>query len=224
MSYWARVNFKSIHPNEVVPFLKKISTESKNRLEDIANETYSWCSLTDDIGIFEESQIPKYREVSSRIERWARTVFTFKYYYNESMKVLAVIGTPQALNNLFDSTVEFQSNTDQDYGRETWMGIDPFVRIFDKWQEATQEEILSANDYLDREVIDGDEEATNYWKRASAYQEIWEQFSGMIDDDNMVLYQCVFGYNYESAFNQFCVMVYQKKATAEKKTIRALRK
>ena len=205
MSYSCFISFKKMKEKDIIPFFrnyKKITTE---RLKDIAEENHCYPPY-----IRNSLEIPKtLQEVPDedvkKARSWARGVFQYKYFYDTKNKMLCVFGIPTCMRDQFDKTIHFQNSCDQDYEFDSWKGIEPFEKIFNKWRSYTDKYLKSVFkkkydspfDY-DYEGYTGEKlrEKLDYYRRTFAYDEIWEQYESELYCEENSIFISLYG-NYE---------------------------
>ena len=161
---------------------------------------------------FQGSDIPEnFSEINipqrTQIKIWFSNFLKFKFFYNEELELLGISGVPFCLRYLFDGTVHFQNSTDQDYDKELYENIQPFLDIFDHWIQKTDIEIrvaykeetgrdfdeMFSRDYPDYSMNqEKKEEILNYHRRALCYNEIWSHFSNNLFNDDDQIYFSLF--------------------------------
>lgn len=209
MSYSAQISFKEIEAEDIHEFFQAYKAEVLSHLDDIAKDNYIFCpyvkcSYENFMDACEDEAL-KYES-----ESWFFRLFSYRWFYLKEEKLLGVYGVSDCVNHLFDGTVYFQNSTDQDYEREWWQGITAFEKIYDKWLNASEEEIKSSPYYYDYCTDD-----ENYERRTLAYQEIWSKCSDSLDDDDSVVMLSLFDYwsslKYKTQFLKKCWELAQKE-------------
>lgn len=124
---------------------------------------------------------------------WFCRVFTHRFFYDDEFGLLGIYGVPTVSRKLFDKTVDFQNSCDQDYDFKDWEGIPEFENIYNKFMRLTVEELKAKIDYIDDDHIkENGEEELDYYRRSSAYEEIWERYEWSLWNDDDVVYFSLF--------------------------------
>lgn len=199
MSYSCEISFKEIDPKEVYDFLVTLKNKLIDNIENIAKDNYMYAP-------FVRYQHKPYTKLESYSDiecndSWVRQVFTYRYFYLEDCCLLGVYGLPNSVQNLFDDTIYFQNSTDQDYDLSTWKKINLFQRISEKWNNFTDDYIVSALE-LDEDQKDDIE----YFRRSGCYSEIWDTYISytLYNDDSVVYFSCLGCYDLDFV-NRFLV-------------------
>jgi hypothetical protein len=127
---------------------------------------------------------------------WAHNnVFKHRYFYDKELKLLGLYSVHRCMTDLFDGSVFFQNNCDQDYDRRDWSSIKEFEQIYDKYMNAPAKEIVEKfeNGHW---ALDEDElnDKLDYARKTLAYDEIWDRYKDTLNDENSVIYFSVFGH------------------------------
>ena len=194
MSYSAEINFKTVKEGELYGFLKQIKDACKAKFDEIAKDNFTYMpSISKDYLLKNDSEYAK-----DQLDRaWMRnSVFSYRFFYIPEHNLLGVFGVPDDVKDIFDLTCYFQNSCDQDYDFEEWKGIPIFEQIAEKWKNATDKATLAHCNERWREhetEIDYD-----YYRRAFAYEEIWEMCEHYLNSEDDVVYISMFGF-YEIA-------------------------
>lgn len=203
MSYSCFISFKKMEANEIIPFFRKYRKEATKNLQAIADENFSYMPYVrgGDTVKKQFSEISKSDKDTAKA--WARGyVFQYKYFYDESHKLLGVFGIPCCMRYLFEQTVCFQNSCDQDYEKSTWEGIEYFEKTYQKWFIQSPEDIVKRHnetrnyDFYKEYDVDNQkeiDEAIDYYRRTFAYEEIWDNYENYLFNDEEAIYFTVFG-------------------------------
>lgn len=191
MSYGCKISFKQIEAEEIYDFLVSVKQELLNNFNSIAEGNFAYCPS---IRRFHKSIDELSYEQLEICDSWIKTLFTFRYYYLKNSNILAVYGVPRSIESYFDKTIDFQNSCDQDYDRDCWEGVKLFESIYDKWMNISREDFISK--VSDTYSIDNNynEEDLEYYRKSSAYSEIWSKLENSLYDENSVIYFSLFGY------------------------------
>ena len=201
MSYSATISFKKLNMNNLFSFLTSFKKAIVENLDIIAEEDFIYCPLIRHYNDFKEednySALSKtYPALHEASKAWVDRLFRYRSFYNPIFDLIGIYGVPDCVKTLFDGTCYFQNSCDQDYERKDWDHIEVFENIFDKWQNVSDEVIISYlknnKGYTDNEILELGE--LDYYRRSAAYDEIWEQISNTLFDDSSVTYISIFGY------------------------------
>lgn len=203
MSYSCFISFKKMEANEIIPFFREYRKEVTKNLQAIADENFSYMPYVRDNQQVKRNfiEIPKADKDFAKV--WARGyVFQYRYFYDESHKLLGVFGIPCCMRYLFEQTVCFQNSCDQDYEKSTWEGIEYFEKTYQKWQIKSVDEIIKKFnedrgwDFCKEYDRDNESEfngGIEYYRRAFAYEEIWNNYETYLFNDEEAIYFTVFG-------------------------------
>ena len=212
MSYSAIISFKSLSSDEIIPFLRNYKRKLPSFFEQIADENFVYSPLYRKYTFCSAEEFQNFHEVRNDIKNWAMSsVFHHLYTYDAELGLLGVFGIPECMQFMFDKTVHFQNSCDQDYPREGWEGVKPFEDIFDRWQRSTKQEILNSpfNKYLESSDIENEKDL-EYYRRSSAYKEIWSHFEDTLFDDGDAIYISLYGYYDDYIIAPFLNLIYDK--------------
>lgn len=191
MSYTCEISFKEIRSENVYDFLVSLKPHIKNNLQAIAKDNYLYSPM---------AKFPIYKQESCL--DWAKTVFTYRYFYLKDYNLLGIYGIPKCVKYLFDSTIYFQNSTDFDYDFDTWKGVKLFKSIADKWKNCTVSYLLGfTDDYAESDFKDSN--YFEYAKRSCCYTEIWNLINKTLFDEDSVIYVSLFGYYDVGILNYF---------------------
>ena len=203
MSYSCFISFKKMEANEIIPFFREYRKEATKNLQAIADENFSFMPYVRDSDKVKKNfaEVPKSDKDFAKV--WARGyVFQYRYFYDESHKLLGVFGIPCCMRYLFEQTVCFQNSCDQDYEKSTWEGIEYFEKTYQKWQIKSVDEIIKKfnedrgwdfyKEY-DRDNETEFNDGIEYYRRAFAYEEIWDNYETYLFNDEEAIYFTVFG-------------------------------
>lgn len=190
MSYSCEISFKEINLEDVYNFLVTLKNKLIDNIENIAKDNYMYAP-------FVRYQHKPYTKLEnySDIEcnnSWVKQVFTYRYFYLKDCCLLGVYGLPNSVQNLFDDTIYFQNSTDQDYDLSTWKKIKLFQRISEKWNNFTDDYIVSA-----LELDDDQKDDIEYFRRSGCYDEIWSTYleETLFNDDSVICMSCFHFYD-----------------------------
>lgn len=201
MSYSALISFKSIDLENLFPFLTKFKKTIMENLDNIAEDEFIYSPFCKNYHFEEDDSYEKivYFDDNALLrmesEYWADRLFKYRWFYNNALGLLGIYGAPKCTQELFDGTIYFQNSCDQDYEREDWDNIEVFQKIYDKWQNVSNEVILGLlkeKGYTDDDFKE--DESLDYYRRSAAYDEIWELIGNTLFDDDSVTYLSLFGY------------------------------
>jgi hypothetical protein len=162
------------------------------------------------------------KEQKEEAKAWAHNLFKWKFFYNQELCLLGMMGLPNALHDLFDGTVYFQDSCDQDYDEKAWEGIRVFEVLYSKYMQFSDDHVkkiyeskrdetfdeMMKDDYPDAtpEIV---KEKLDYYRRTFCYDKIWSYFSQYLWDESKSVFMSVYG-NYEVreiySFIKFCHM------------------
>lgn len=207
MSYYVEISFKQIKSEDIIPFFKEFKEAYIKKIPDIAKEKCMFCPVVAENLHFPTSlgELRKDKFETLNCLNWANNCSRFKYFYDKEFDLLGIVGIPECLDEMFDTTIVFQNSSDQDYDRNMWSKIKAFEDIYNKWITKDVDEIKDSynleDDYFDfdkdyPEPIERGEKLM-YWRQTFAYREIWGRYEQEIFDDNAI-YFCLFG-AYESS-------------------------
>lgn len=206
MSYYAKISFKQIKPEDIIPFFKEFKEAYIKKIPEIAKENYPFCPAVEkNLFNFPDLLSEDKLELSECLN-WAKDCSRFKYFYDNEFKLLGIVGVPKCLKELFDTSIAFQNSCDQDYDRDIWSKIKALEDIYNKWITKDVDEIKDSynleDDYFDfdtdyPEPIERGE-MLMYWRQTFAYREIWGRYEREIFDDDNAIYFSLFG-TYESS-------------------------
>lgn len=206
MSYYAKISFKQIKPEDIIPFFKEFKEAYIKKIPEIAKENYPFCPAVEkNLFNFPDLLSEDKLELSECLN-WAKDCSRFKYFYDNEFKLLGIVGVPKCLKELFDTSIAFQNSCDQNYDRDIWSKIKAFEDIYNKWITKDVDEIKDSynleDDYFDfdtdyPEPIERGE-MLMYWRQTFAYREIWGRYEREIFDDDNAIYFSLFG-TYESS-------------------------
>lgn len=209
MSYYARIAFKAMPPDGIYPFFKKIKKAALESLTAIAKAEYPYCPMCRDGAITRETDFTAFKRENpvlvTKSEAWFQRLFTYRWFYDPEWQLLGVYGLPDAIGNseLFDAVIDFQNSTDQDYPREAWAGIAPFLEIFD----ACMAEPLAE---------DKGEPDEGYNRRTNAYDKIWTRIAPTLYDNDDAVHMSLFdgrtGITHQASFLHACFDAEAKSA------------
>lgn len=222
MSYNAEINFKTIKEGELYAFFKQLKDACKDKFEQIAEDDFIYMPSIRNSHLLKNATEWGTKELD---QSWVRnSVFSYRFFYIPEHNLLGVFGTPDAVHEIFDTTVYFQNSCDQDYDFDTWKGIPVFEEIAEKWKNATDEEIRKK--YDEKYGLDDEEDFDyDYQKKTFAYDEIWGMCEKYLYDEKEVVYISMFG-GYELfeilGFVELCRKAYdewKKGVRYEKQTL-----
>ena len=159
MSYFCTASFKKISNdiNELYDFFSQLKTYASNPAvaHDIIEDNQYYCPLVrmDLTNIY---KMDAYR--LPELEYWIIRLFTFKWRlvtYDDAT-FLCMLGVPTQLQSLFDGSVYFQNSTDQDYELDE-CPLDTFKQIYDRWQNASREQVMKFIECDDDDFEDEDD-------------------------------------------------------------------
>lgn len=236
MSYWCEINFKKMEEKDIIPFLRSLKKRLVFDFSEIAKDNYVYCPFVkkhlfdlpekySDLVIKEES------DVFNASYNWACNLFAFRYFYDTEYHLLGVFGVPNAVKDLFDASIEFQDSCDQDYEASHWHGVKEFEEIYGKWitkdvgeiKEIYNEKYNPFN--FDKEYPDPIDASKHlaYWRKSSAYEEIWKRYQGELYNDEDAIYFSCFSandltvlYKFLSRCFTYAKMVEEKYKSEEK--------
>lgn len=216
MSYNAQISFKSINDlKDIFPFLSRFKQVTIENLDKIAEDEFIFCPISRDYNFTLKSTYREFKykenEIIVRSEAWFDRLFKYRWFYNSTFNLLGIYGVPESVENIFDGTCYFQNSCDQDYERIEWGNIEVFEKIYDKWQNVSDEVIINymkEKGYTDDEIkSDLNYIDLNYYRRTAAYDEIWEPISNTLFDDDSITYLSIFGswdIKYKEVFLKDC--------------------
>ena len=185
MSYYCKISFKKINPEDVYDFFENLKSFAKDNLEGIANIEYKFMPYVVE-RLFVENIPNNFADVErheiERAKSWAVChIFSNYYFYDKKTSMLGVFGLCDVFDKLFDVCIQFQNSTDQDYPRSTYIGSDLFLEIYDDCMKISDDEIIEklGDDYENEEQIE-------YEKRSIAYKKIWSMFEDYFVRDNRI--------------------------------------
>lgn len=208
MSYFCEISFKKIDAANIPDFLSSVKREIIKLMDDIAGTEFIFMPANSLLKIPEDFTVStmrtQYPELAASCMAWVERVFKYRWFYDKEWKLLGVHGVPNCIKGMFDATVYFQNNTDQDYEREAWNGIEEFTAAYDKWQNASIDAVKKAleNSVSDNSVPGG------YERRSLCYREIWGRYSDSLYDDGGAIYLALFGawdMTYQDRFLSKCL-------------------
>lgn len=238
MSYSCYISFKAMQPTEMLSFFRRLKEHMTEHLDEVAKDNHSYCpyirrkeladvsgTMTreewDELSAAEKKDLfPRdLRNVDlddrSEAKDWAMShVFKYAVFYDESRGLLGMFSIPDVARELFDGSVYFQNSCDQNYPRADWEGIAAFEAIYDRWQQATPEQLhahwvaehnqnlkpgekpRTLYDEYAYELCDmTDNEAEKFWaerfdymRKSCAYDEIWSHYHDELYNDANRLY------------------------------------
>lgn len=199
MSYSATINFKTVKEGELYAFLKKIKDTCKENFDEIAEDSFIFMpSISISKKLTFKGASDRAKEEADR--DWMRnSIFSYRFFYIPEHNLLGVFGVPDAVTDIFDLTCYFQNSCDQDYDFKEWKGIPLFEAIAEKWENASDSEIIEhfrkdrGHDYDEEFASDID-----YYRRSFAYDEIWRMCETYLYHEEEVVYISMFG-GYEIA-------------------------
>lgn len=202
MSYSCSFSFKEIPQSKIMSFLSDFKKEFKSHLKDVADEIFIMCPKLQEYPEVPESfaQFSVKDKLDARY--WFSSVLKYKFFYNEELGLLGISGVPQCMEHLFDGTVYFQNHTDQDYQKELYGNIKPFLDIYFKWHNIARDAAVK-DEFAKRRSEDFDKEYAgldetgkcnmiNYYRRTFCYEDIWEHFSSNLWNDEDQIYFSIF--------------------------------
>lgn len=223
MSYYAKISFKYMNSQDIIPFLKKFKETYIKRIPEVAKENYVFCPVIRKNLNFPNSLSELHKDKFEILNclSWVKDCSRFKYFYDDKFALLGVVGVPDCLNDLFDASIAFQNSGDQDYEQDAWCGIKDFEDIYAKWIAKDDNKVIdwynAKHDFsFDKDYSEPIEKSEGliYWRKAFAYQEIWERYENEIFDDTNAIYFSLFG-AYESSelykILRFCLTEGNKK-------------
>lgn len=186
MSYSCEISFKTIEANKVYNFLLSVKRELLKNILDIAKDNYMYAPFVKYIRK-PYSKLTSYTEINCN-DSWVKQVFTYRYFYFPQFNLLGVYGVPKCVQSLFDATIYFQNSCDQDYEFETWTNIPLFKEIADRWQDCSDDYVISNTCAENNDNLD-------YYRRSSCYSEIWDLYiSDTLYNEDCVIYFSCLGY------------------------------
>lgn len=207
MSYYAKISFKQIKSEDIIPFFKEFKEAYIKKIPEIAKEKCMFCPVVAESLHFPTSlgELRNDKLETLNCLNWANNCSRFKYFYDKEFGLLGIVGTPECLNEMFDTTIVFQNSSDQNYDRDIWSKIKAFEDIYNKWITKDVDEIRDLYNAqtgfsFDKEYSDVIErsEGLMYWRQTFAYREIWGRYEREIFDDDNAIYFSLFG-TYESS-------------------------
>lgn len=210
MSYSATINFKTIKEGELYAFFKQLKDACKDKFEEIAKDNFIYMPSVRNRHLLKNATEWEKDELD---HAWMRnSVFSYRFFYIHEHDLLGVFGTPDAVHDIFDTTVYFQNSCDQDYEFDTWKGIPIFEEIAEKWKNATDEE--TRKHYHEKyDEYDDDDFDHDYYRKTFAYDEIWGMCEKYLYKESEVVYISMFG-GYElfeiCKFVELCRIAYEE--------------
>lgn len=215
MSYWCEINFKKMEEKDIIPFLRSLKKRLVFDFSEIANDNYVYCPFVKkhlfDLPENCSDLMINERDLFNTSSNWACSLFTFRYFYDTEYHLLGVFGVPNVVKDLFDTSIEFQDSSDQDYEASHWYGVKEFEEIYGKWITKDVDEIkeiynekYSPSDF-DKEypdVIDASKHLA-YLRKSFAYEEIWKRYQGELYNDEDAIYFSCFLVNELSVLHKF---------------------
>lgn len=192
MSYSCYISFKKIECKDIYKFLQEYKKFIIEHLDEIAEEEYTWCpSVKKRIGKIDYKELTV--DETDLDREWFCRVFKHRFFYDDEFGLLGIYGVPTVSRKLFDKTVDFQNSCDHDYDFKDLEGIPEFENIYNKCMKLTVDELKSKIDYIDDDYIkEKGEEGLDYYRRSSAYEEIWKRYEWSLWNDNDVIYFSLF--------------------------------
>lgn len=189
MSYSAQISFKTIDAEDISEFFVKIKKECESKQAEIAKNYFTWSpygrKLVDHhLKYFDVYE--KYPGIDDAVELWVYRTFTFRWFYLKEYKLLGIYGLPNEVLTLCDCTVYFQNSCDQDYEFDEWNGVPIFEEIAEKWKNTPDQ-------YFVKEMEDSTCDV-EYYRKWSAYKEIWSMLEDTLEDDSSITYISLFGF------------------------------
>lgn len=194
MSYSATICFKTIKEGELYSFFKKIKDTCKEKFDDIAKDNFLYMpSVSFNRKRMLEGATDRAKEEVDR--GWMRnSIFSYRFFYIPEHNLLGVFGVPDAVEEIFDLSCHFQNSCDQDYPFTDWNGIPVFEKIANKWENATDSDVIEY--YRKDRGFEYDEEYASdldYYRRSFAYDEIWAFCEKYLYHEEDVVYISMFG-------------------------------
>lgn len=227
LSYYCRISFKTIEPDQIFSFFQTIKSEINANLDKIAKNYAFNCPSQRHEPYFEK--LP--RSIKSEMNlNWAKRCFSYRYFYIPEHKLLGMFGMDDETDHLFDNITEFQNSCDRDYEFETWKNIEIFQNIAQKWINVDTDTIeqqykaIYNSDF--REEYDSEDydinETIEYYRRTFAYDEIWNMFETYLYNDDKIVFLSLFS-EFErhilSAFVKNCEQCAEEKLKDIKSTV-----
>lgn len=224
MSYCVEISFKQIKSEDIIPFFKEFKEAYIKKIPEIAKEKCMFCPVVAENLHFPASlgELRKDKFETLNCLNWANNCARFKYFYDKEFGLLGIVGIPECLDEMFDTTVVFQNSSDQDYDRDIWSQIKAFEDIYNKWITKDVDEIRDLYNTqtgfsFDKEysgVIERSE-GLMYWRQTFAYQEIWQRYESVFNDTESI-YFSLFG-PYETSLYKFlqCCLEEATKTTKQ---------
>lgn len=201
MSYCVEISFKQIKPENIISFFKTFKENYVIKIPEIAKEKCMFCPVVAENLHFPASlkELRKDKFETLNCLSWANNCSRFKYFYDKEFGLLGIIGVPECLTEMFDTTIVFQNSSDQDYDQGIWSKIKAFEDIYIKWITKDVDEIVDLYNAqlgfsFDKEYPDVIErsEGLIYWRKTFAYQEIWQRYQEVFNNTESI-YFSLFG-------------------------------
>lgn len=185
MSYSCEISFKEICAEEVYDFLVTLKNKLIDNIKNIAKDNYLYAPFVT-YQFKPYTKLENYSEIEHN-NSWVKQVFTYRYFYLKEYNLLGIYGLPNSVQDLFDDTIYFQNSTDQDYDLSTWNKINLFQHISEKWNNCTNDYIVST-----LELDDDQKDNIEYFRRSGCYDEIWNTYlkETLFNDDSVVYMSC----------------------------------
>ena len=176
MSYWCKIGFKQVNPEDVDSVLREFKKYTLSKLEGIAKQEWMW--------------VPSIRNLfkDQLDEAWAMNIFSYRYFYKDDTKVLGIFSIPDCVEDFFDNVHDFQNSTDQDYDFDSWKGLKWFEDTVDVYEDASVEFLKS----LDKDIEIQSDSDIDYYRKWFIYKDIWNYLENYLYDDDESLYLTFF--------------------------------
>ena len=208
LSYYCRISFKTIEPDQIFSFFQTIKSEINANLDKIAKNYAFNCPSQRHEPYFEK--LPRSMKSEMNLN-WAKRCFSYRYFYIPEHKLLGMFGMDNETDHLFDNITEFQNSCDRDYEFETWKNIEIFQNIAQKWinidTNAIERQYKAIyNSDLKEDYDDEDydiDETIEYYRRTFAYNEIWGMFETYLYNDDKIVFSSLFSQFESHILNAF---------------------
>lgn len=201
MSYYAKICFKRMEPDEIIAFFKLFKKKCVEEMPEIAKADYIYCPAIMKHFDFSLAELVNDELEKHRCINWVKDCFRFKYFYDEEFGLLGMFNVPDCLNGLFDACITFQNSCDQDYEQNAWSGIKEFEDIYAKWITKDDDEVRKSYNAqfkfcdFDKDFPEPIKKAEQlmYYRRSFAYQEIWKRYESELWDEDDAIHLSLFG-------------------------------
>ena len=188
MSFSCTIHFKNIPPEKVYSFLQEYKSEVKKRADIICEKNFLWMPSIRNSHIYKDVKEHIINDIDIN---WVRgSLLTHRFFYLPEHQLLGIFGVPDGFKDMFDNISDFQDSCDQDYEFENWKGVPLFEKISNKWENASEDNILKSSKNSSEPLEDVDIE---YYRRTLCCEEIWSYIKNFLFDDSSCVYFSVFG-------------------------------